>query len=61
MKLANVFSSGTLVLGMAASMFDAVDASGRIGLQVHGVGDRADPLRVQWRNIRIRPLGVGGE
>ncbi len=45
----------------AASMFDAVDASGRIGLQVHGVGDRADPLRVQWRNIRIRPLGVGGE
>ena len=44
-----------------ASMFDGVDASGRIGLQVHGVGDRADPLRVQWRNIRIRPLGVGGE
>jgi len=27
---------------------------GLIGLQVHGVGKRADPLFVRWRNIRIR-------
>lgn len=31
-------------------------ASGFIGLQVHGVGNRADPLRVRWRDIRIRTL-----
>ncbi len=35
---------------------DDVTRAGFIGLQVHGVGDRADPLRVQWRNIRLREL-----
>ena len=35
---------------------DDVTRTGFIGLQVHGVGDRADPLRVQWRNIRLREL-----
>ncbi|MGA0173373.1 MAG: 3-keto-disaccharide hydrolase [Phycisphaerales bacterium] len=30
------------------------DASGFIGLQVHGVGARVDPLEVRWRNVRIR-------
>ncbi|MGE3107753.1 MAG: family 16 glycoside hydrolase [Phycisphaerales bacterium] len=40
----------------AATMFDAMDAAGHIALQVHGVGDRADPLRVRFRNMRIREL-----
>ncbi|MFO0832598.1 MAG: DUF1080 domain-containing protein [Phycisphaerales bacterium] len=40
----------------AAAMFDAVDSVGHIGLQVHGVGDRAEPLHVRWRNIRVRTL-----
>lgn len=40
----------------AATVFDAVDAEGHIGLQVHGVGDRSNPLTVQWRNLRIREL-----
>jgi len=35
---------------------DKVDQSGIIGLQVHGVGGRKDPLYVRWRNIKIRPL-----
>lgn len=35
---------------------DQQTASGFIGLQVHGVGDRTDPLRVSWRNIRLREL-----
>ncbi len=29
---------------------------GLIGLQVHGVGKRTDPLQVRWRNIKIREL-----
>lgn len=29
---------------------------GFIGLQVHGVGDRKEPLYVRWRNIKIREL-----
>lgn len=39
-----------------ADLLDDADASGFIGLQVHGVGGRADPLRVQWRSLRIREL-----
>jgi len=35
---------------------DSTTASGFIGLQVHGVGKLADPLVVQWRNIRLREL-----
>ncbi|AKJ63537.1 3-keto-disaccharide hydrolase [Kiritimatiella glycovorans] len=31
-------------------------SSGYLGFQVHGVGARKDPLRVRWRNIRIRTL-----
>jgi hypothetical protein len=31
-------------------------ASGFIGLQVHGIGERQGPLEVRWRNIRIREL-----
>lgn len=29
---------------------------GFVGLQVHGVGDRAGPLHVMWRELRIREL-----
>ena len=29
---------------------------GLIGLQVHGVGGRTDPLPVRWRNIKVRKL-----
>jgi hypothetical protein len=31
-------------------------AKGLIALQVHGVRDRAEPLEVRWRNIRIKEL-----
>ncbi|HYE61528.1 MAG TPA: family 16 glycoside hydrolase [Phycisphaerales bacterium] len=41
----------------AATMFDAVDASGHIALQVHDVGAKAEPMEVRWRNIRYRELG----
>ncbi len=37
-------------------LHDSMTASGFIGLQVHGVGARSDPLRVRWRNIRLRAL-----
>lgn len=35
---------------------DEMTQSGFIGLQVHGVGARAEPLRVVWRNLRIRQV-----
>lgn len=35
---------------------DDMTKSGFIGLQVHGVGKRAEPLQVRWRNIRLREL-----
>ncbi len=35
---------------------DDMTQSGFIGLQVHGVGSRAEPLYVRWRNIRLREL-----
>ncbi len=35
---------------------DSMTRSGFIGLQVHGVGDRKEPLQVSWRKIRIREL-----
>ena len=37
-----------------AAAFDALRSSGLIGLQVHSVGGRTDPLHVRWRNLRIR-------
>lgn len=40
----------------AVDVHDSMTASGFIGLQVHGVGDRTDPLEVRWRNIRIREI-----
>lgn len=39
-----------------ADLKDDMTARGFIGLQVHGVGDREDPMTVKWRNIRIKPL-----
>ena len=41
---------------LRADFTDDVTAEGFIGLQVHGVGGREEPLRVQWRKIRIRTL-----
>ena len=35
---------------------DDLTPSGFIGLQVHAVGDRTDPLHVQWRNLRLKEL-----
>jgi hypothetical protein len=35
---------------------DSLTKSGFIGLQVHGVGPRKDPLFVRWRNLRLREL-----
>lgn len=35
---------------------DDVTKTGFIGLQVHGVGKRVEPLQAQWRNIRLREL-----
>lgn len=40
----------------AADITDSVTPSGFIGLQVHGVGKREDPLEVRWRNVRIQEL-----
>lgn len=44
----------------AADLKDDMDASGFIGLQVHGIGkeqpDANDPLSVAWRNLRIKEL-----
>jgi len=37
-------------------LHDSMTASGFIGLQVHGVGKLEEPLRVEWRNIRLREL-----
>lgn len=41
----------------AVELRDAVTLRGRIALQVHGVGNRTEPLEVRWRNIRIKELG----
>ena len=30
--------------------------AGFIGLQVHGVGNREDPLEIRWRHLRLREL-----
>ncbi|MBL9136426.1 MAG: DUF1080 domain-containing protein [Verrucomicrobiales bacterium] len=47
----------TWVNGVAVTdLRDGMTASGFIGLQVHGVGDRSDPLTVEWRNIRLREI-----
>ena len=40
----------------AADLKDSMTPSGFIGLQVHGVGKRTEPLRVRWRNLRIKEV-----
>ena len=47
--------AGCLVLGFT-EVFDAADAEGHIGFQVHDVGDRSEPLTVRFRNARLRTL-----
>ncbi len=39
-----------------ADVYDAERTTGHLGFQVHGVGQRTDPLEVVWRNLRIREL-----
>jgi hypothetical protein len=41
----------------AVDLVDSMTQTGFIGLQVHGVGSRTEPLEVRWRNIRIQDLG----
>ncbi len=40
----------------AADLRDAVTPAGFIALQVHGVGERTEPLQIRWRNLRICEL-----
>jgi hypothetical protein len=42
----------------AADLFDAMDAGGggHVAFQVHGVGDKKEPLEVRFRNVRVRRL-----
>jgi hypothetical protein len=39
-----------------ADLEDDMTRSGFIGLQVHGVGKRKDPLEVRWRKLRIQEV-----
>lgn len=41
---------------LRADLHDDMTPSGFVGLQVHGVGEREEPLPVSWRNIRIKEL-----
>jgi len=40
-----------------ADLRDDVTRTGFIGLQVHSVGNRQDPLKVEWRDIKIQDFG----
>ena len=40
----------------AADFSDDLTPKGFIALQVHGVGDRKEPMEIRWRNIRIKEL-----
>ena len=42
-----------------ADFQDDRDASGFIGLQVHGIKKGTGPYQVRWRNIRLRELKAG--
>ena len=39
-----------------AELTDNWTPEGFIGLQVHGVGDRQEPMEIRWRNLRIKEL-----
>lgn len=47
-----VWVNGVLV----SDVRDDMTTEGHIGLQVHGVGKRTEPLQVAWRNLRLRKL-----
>jgi len=40
----------------AGTLFDALDASGHLGFQVHGVGQETEAMEVRFGNLRIREL-----
>ncbi len=40
----------------AADLTDALTPAGFIGLQVHGVGKRSEPLEVRFHNLRLKEL-----
>jgi hypothetical protein len=40
----------------AAEIKDSLTPKGFIGLQVHGVGKRTEPLEVRFRNLRLKEL-----
>jgi hypothetical protein len=42
----------------AADLKDGMTKSGFIGLQVHGVGKKEEPMYVRWRNIRLKELSA---
>jgi hypothetical protein len=42
-----------------ADFHDSTDASGFIGLQVHGIKKGAGPYQVRWKNITLRELKPG--
>ncbi|WP_437221676.1 3-keto-disaccharide hydrolase [Planctomicrobium sp. SH661] len=42
-----------------ADFRDDTDASGIIGLQVHGIKSGTGPYQVRWKNVRIRELKPG--
>lgn len=39
-----------------AELMDNWTPEGFVGLQVHGVGNRTEPMEIRWRNLRIREL-----
>jgi hypothetical protein len=41
---------------LRADLTDGTTPRGFIALQVHGVGDRTEPLRVSWRGLRVKAL-----
>jgi hypothetical protein len=40
----------------AADLKDSMTPSGFIALQVHGVGEKAEPLEIRWRGLRLQEL-----
>jgi hypothetical protein len=40
----------------AADLHDSMTPSGFIALQVHGVGNKTEPLEIRWRDLRVKEL-----
>ena len=38
----------------AADLFDERSLTGHIALQIHGIGSRKEPLKVRYKNLRVR-------